>query len=327
MLVMIMTLIDLISVIYYKLSVNGMNLLKFDILYVGNLITIFIYGLIFAGLLIKLLRNGSEKSHYRILFLLSLLSFGILILVVLIGNLGLLSSDEYMLGFPAIRLVVTVLLLIKLFLSFYLATFIWSSVIKSDNWNILRSMISAFIACVILFVFAFLYSKKEFRYKVEEGRKYETAVVLGAAVWKKDQPTPLFAARIKKAYELYNEFVVSKILVTGSNAPGELSEAESAQKLLHELGVKSQDIIIENDSRTTIEQLNYLKYEYLPKINTKEVVIITDRFHLARSTEICKFLKIEHLGIASNYDVSLHKLLFYKIKETIALLVFWLYGM
>lgn len=326
-LTIILTLIDMISVLYYKLSVNGMNLKEYDFNYVGNLITVIIYGVIISGLLLKILKNDSGRNYFRLLIVLTILSFALLFIAVLVVNLKPFHSGEYILGFQALRLIITILFLLKTFMAFYIIMLLWSSIIKFDNWNFLRSIISAFIACSILFVFTFLYSNRDFPRQIEAGKKYEAAVVLGAAVWKKDKPTPLFAARIEKAYDLYKEAAINKILVTGSNAPGELSEAETAYKLLSELGVNSDDIVVENDSRTTIEQLNYLKNKYLPKINYRKVLIITDRFHLSRSTEMCKFLKINHQGIASDYKVNSQKLIFYKIKETIALLVFWIYGM
>ncbi|MFN3478156.1 MAG: FAD-dependent oxidoreductase, partial [bacterium] len=59
-----------------------------------------------------------------------------------------------------------------------------------------------------------------------------TVVVLGAAVWSDNKPSPILAARVDKAIDLMKNFNVEKVYFTGSNAPGELSEAEVALNYL-----------------------------------------------------------------------------------------------
>jgi vancomycin permeability regulator SanA len=56
------------------------------------------------------------------------------------------------------------------------------------------------------------------------------------------------------------------------------------------------------------------------------VVIISDDFHLPRTIEMCRFFNINTDGLASDYNLSLEKLLYYRIRESFALVLFWLFG-
>src|SRR5664280_3415396 len=93
----------------------------------------------------------------------------------------------------------------------------------------------------------------------------KVAVVLGAAVWSNNVPSPMLASRAEKAYELYKMGYVNKIQVTGGNAPGELSEAEVASLYLKQRGVDANDIWIEKKSTNTAEQVRYVKEELINK--------------------------------------------------------------
>ena len=53
-------------------------------------------------------------------------------------------------------------------------------------------------------------------------------VVLGAAVWSGNIPSPTLSARVDKALELLEQGFVGKIVLTGGKAPGELPESEVA---------------------------------------------------------------------------------------------------
>ena len=92
---------------------------------------------------------------------------------------------------------------------------------------------------IVLLMFAFaLFFNLKFKPSpaIPEGKNI--AIVFGAAVWSIDKPSPMFKARIDRSHELFKNESVHAIQVTGGNAPGELSEAQTALNRLIELGVE-----------------------------------------------------------------------------------------
>src|SRR6185295_16764476 len=85
--------------------------------------------------------------------------------------------------------------------------------------------------------------------------KADAAIVLGAAVWG-DDVSPVFRERINHAIELYRNGKVRKIIFTGGQGNNdELTEAATARAYAIENGVSVKDILIEEQSHTTFENI------------------------------------------------------------------------
>jgi vancomycin permeability regulator SanA len=187
------------------------------------------------------------------------------------------------------------------------------------------------VTCVLVFIGigATLYLNITFNEKSgmnEAFEKIDLAVVLGAAVYSDNQPSPIFMQRIEKAHELLNDGKIEKILLTGSNAPGEITESESAFQYLSSLGVKSDRIILEKETTTTSEQIRYIKNRITGSTGNKGVIVISDEFHLKRVMEMCDFFDVNAYGVASGYKLNWEKLLYYRVRDSIGLLLFWLFA-
>ncbi len=115
----------------------------------------------------------------------------------------------------------------------------------------------------------------------------EAAIVLGAAV-AQDVPTPVFAARIDHAIRLYQAGQVKQILLTGGVGSGDkLAESEAARQYCLDRGIPARVIQLEKRSRTTRENLIFLK----PFIRPGErLLIVTDPLHSLRSVSIARKL-------------------------------------
>ena len=119
----------------------------------------------------------------------------------------------------------------------------------------------------------------------------DVAIVLGAAVVG-DQPTPVFAARIDHAIALYKTGRVKALLFTGARSPEDtLSEASSARAYAIKAGVLPDDILIEENSRTTRQ--NLVEAQLVMRANSKRhAIIVSDPVHLRRAS-----LMADDLGI------------------------------
>ena len=110
----------------------------------------------------------------------------------------------------------------------------------------------------------------------------DAAVVLGAAVWTKD-PSPVFKERINHAINLYRKGRVRKLIFTGGQGnPGEPTEASAARDYALQSGVPPIDILIEEKSHTTYENIIYAK-ELADAHGIHNVLIVSDPLHMKRA--------------------------------------------
>ena len=82
-------------------------------------------------------------------------------------------------------------------------------------------------------------------------------VVLGAGLIGK-KVTPLLASRINRGIEIYKQNPGSKIIMSGGQGPDEaIPESHAMAAYAEEHDVPKSDIIIENKSKTTNENLKF----------------------------------------------------------------------
>ncbi|PIQ76559.1 hypothetical protein COV83_02505, partial [Candidatus Peregrinibacteria bacterium CG11_big_fil_rev_8_21_14_0_20_49_14] len=108
----------------------------------------------------------------------------------------------------------------------------------------------------------------------------DCAVVFGAAVHKGSVPGPGITRRVETAVDLYNKGKVKTIFLTGGKGSEELeSEAAVMQKVAMRMGVDPADIVLEDQARSTWENLQLTA----PLVaDCTSIVGISDRYHLAR---------------------------------------------
>ncbi|HET7152713.1 MAG TPA: YdcF family protein [Candidatus Kapabacteria bacterium] len=153
----------------------------------------------------------------------------------------------------------------------------------------------------------------------------DTAVVLGAAVWSKNRPSPLLRMRINKALDLVTAKNVSDIVCTGSNAYGEHTEADVERAELIKAGFDSTHIITESKSNSTIAQIMFMR-DSLQRRGFHSFIVVSDHFHLQRALEMARFNDLRVLGEASESTMGWESLLWYRVRDAAALLLYWAFG-
>jgi vancomycin permeability regulator SanA len=156
---------------------------------------------------------------------------------------------------------------------------------------------------------------------------YDTAVIFGAAVWSKNKPSPVLRERILKALSLYRSDKVKTFVVTGGHARGELTEAQVAKNLLVEKGIDESNIIVENKTTSTAEQVRYIRDSIFIKNNYRNLILVSDNFHLRRITEMCKFNGMSPIGVSSDSPLLDDNIIFYAVRESAGLILFWYFGL
>jgi uncharacterized SAM-binding protein YcdF (DUF218 family) len=122
--------------------------------------------------------------------------------------------------------------------------------------------------------------------------KADAAIVLGAAVWG-NEVSPVFRERINHAIDLYRSGKVRKVIFTGGQGnSNELTEAEAASRYAIKNGVHPDDILIEDRSHTTYE--NVVNAKQLADANgLKKVLIVSDPLHMKRAVAMARDIGFE----------------------------------
>ena len=151
----------------------------------------------------------------------------------------------------------------------------------------------------------------------------DAIIVLGSGLIG-DKVPPLLAQRLTKAKTIYEQFEGRpKLIVSGGQGADELtSEAEAMANYLMEQGVPQEDILIENRSRTTFENLTFSKAILEDQGLGKSVLVVTNSFHALRAGVFMRRLKIPGRSVGSK--TAFYYLPSAWIRETVGLVsLYW----
>ena len=109
----------------------------------------------------------------------------------------------------------------------------------------------------------------------------DAIVVMGAAQYD-GRPSPVFAARLEHAVELYRAGIAPRLIVTGGKADGDrTTEAATAREYAIARGVPPDAILGEDQSRTTLESIRAVG-DVLRANGLDGAVFVSDRPHMLR---------------------------------------------
>ena len=130
-------------------------------------------------------------------------------------------------------------------------------------------------------------------------------IILGSKINSDGSLTPLLRGRVDKAIEFGNkqyELSKKKIVYIPSGGKGNdeiTSEAEAIKKYLLSKGIKENQIIIENKSRSTIENMKFSKDKINEVNKDGKIVFSTTNYHVFRSGVIANEQGLDCEGIGS----------------------------
>jgi len=148
----------------------------------------------------------------------------------------------------------------------------------------------------------------------------DAAIVLGAAVWSTGV-SPVFRERINHGIDLYRTGKVRKLIFTGGQGnPGEPTESSAARDYALQNGVPAQDILIEEKSHTTYENIRYAK-QVADAHNIKRVLIVSDPLHMKRAVLMAQDVGLiaqpsptpttRYQGLKSQFGLLVHETYYY----------------
>jgi uncharacterized SAM-binding protein YcdF (DUF218 family) len=152
----------------------------------------------------------------------------------------------------------------------------------------------------------------------DDRRPADAIVVMGAAQYN-GRPSPLFAARLDHALELYHDGLAPRIIVTGGKETGDrTTEGASGRAYAISHGVPAAAILTEEESRNTLESIRGVG-KVLRSHGLADAVFVSDRPHMLRVLRIAAdegitawgsptgTSPIEH-DATSRVDATLHEL-------------------
>ena len=152
-------------------------------------------------------------------------------------------------------------------------------------------LVTAGISLIVSFMYVFSIAKNE---ECLISNKAEMLIVLGKKL-KNNLPDEEYMARLNRAAQVLKNNQDSKVYgLGGTTGIASVAESDAGKKVLLSLGVNDKRVFLEKDSSHTLENLKNF-YE-LSNDKNQKVLLITNRYHMARSIIMAKGFKINALS-------------------------------
>jgi vancomycin permeability regulator SanA len=319
----------LIIFYFIKYKNQGLDLSDFSLNNIGNILNLVFTSVLVIGILVYAFYKKSPLKP-GIIVIHSVILSAILLICSLTLVINIPSSGIYYFEQPLNKIIVGGIFFLYQFMQFIFISIVWLSLFTEKKLMFIRVLVNSVIVIIALLLFAYLYidfnsGRQSENWVIND--KSNIAVVLGAAVWSDNQPSPTLASRVNKAARLFKKGVVNKIQLTGSNAPGELSEAEVALRYIITKDIDTSNIWIETNTTSTAEQIKFIKQNLILPHKFDNIIVVSDEYHLTRVKEISRFYNVKVMPASSDLKLSFDKILYNKIRESIGLLIFWFFAL
>jgi vancomycin permeability regulator SanA len=127
----------------------------------------------------------------------------------------------------------------------------------------------------------------------------DCALVLGAGVRDDGTPSDVLRDRLDESLALYRAGRVQKILVSGDHHTVDYDEPNAMRRYLESKGVPPADIFMDHAGVDTYSSVWRAKHVF----GATRVLVVTQRFHLARAVWVARSLGMEADGSAADRHV------------------------
>jgi uncharacterized SAM-binding protein YcdF (DUF218 family) len=152
----------------------------------------------------------------------------------------------------------------------------------------------------------------------DEAQPADAIVVFGTAQYD-GEPSPVLAARLDHAIELYERKLAPVVVVTGGNQPGDrFTEATASAAYLLERGVPDENVLREVSGTSSWQSLAAVSV-FLDEREIKEVLLVSDPFHSLRISAMADELGLEaHASPTRTSPIAGLTEVQYMVRETVA---------
>ena len=147
------------------------------------------------------------------------------------------------------------------------------------------------------------------------------AIVFGAGYWPSGALSAILQDRLDAAIDLYRAGRVQKLLFSGDNRFVDYNEPAKMLEYALAQGIPREDIVLDYAGRRTYDTC----YRARDIFQVRDVVLVTQRFHLPRALNTCRALGMNAEGlIADQQAYPRRNLIWYWIREVPATWRSWL---
>lgn len=147
-----------------------------------------------------------------------------------------------------------------------------------------------------------LFIISDFKGSFQEEEKYDFIIIMGDAVQGTKIPKRL-SNRLDKGIEIYLK-KKAMIIVSGGKGPGEdIAEADAMKQYLVDRGIPTSDIIVENQSDSTKQNLvniERLLANYTTEFPMPALIIVSSNYHLFRINFLAEYYGLRFDTIPSD---------------------------
>lgn len=133
--------------------------------------------------------------------------------------------------------------------------------------------------------------------RAEKGDRYDCILVLGAGVRPDGSPSSMLEDRLRGAVALYRAGASDFILLSGDNSGDDYDEVSVMERYCLENGVPSGAIVRDDIGFSTSESA----YNTVKRLGYRDVIVVTQEYHLYRAMYMIKRLGAEADGFATDY--------------------------
>ena len=184
--------------------------------------------------------------------------------------------------------------------------------VKDTNFNVSQQIIKKFIDIGLNSVLCYFYcltlATLYCNIMAAKHKPYfnkDFVIILGSKIRSDGTLTPILKARVDKAIEFAKEQKENNnkdiiFIPSGGKGPDEIiSEAEAIKRYLVENGIKEDQIIVENKSKNTLQNMRFSKKIINEYNSDAKIVFSTTNYHVFRSGVIANNEGIECEGMGS----------------------------
>jgi SanA protein len=153
-------------------------------------------------------------------------------------------------------------------------------------------------------------------FEVADAPPREVAIVFGAGVRPDGSLGAPLADRVLTAVQLYRAGKVRKLLMSGDNGSASYNEPQAMMEYAVAHGVPRSDVVLDFAGFHTYDTC----YRAQAVFDVRRAVLVTQRYHLARSIFTCQALGIDVVGVAADRQLYRRRV-WYRMREQVSRVV------
>lgn len=131
----------------------------------------------------------------------------------------------------------------------------------------------------------------------ELNKNADAIIVLGAGVKDDGTPSDILVDRLKTAIEVYNSGACSKFILSGDNGQIGYNEVKAMKDyIMDNCDVEESNVFLDHAGFSTYDSI----YRAIEIFEVKDVIIITNEYHLPRALYLSEKMGISASGISSD---------------------------